>query len=117
MAEAERASLSSAAAAAERPVAAGAGASPAASAAAEAAAAAATSAAAKTAAAEEDEGREARRPFYFDYQATTPVDPRVLDAMMVYNIDCFGNPHSSSHAAGWEAKREVEKARFVWRHL
>ncbi|CDJ37242.1 cysteine desulfurase, putative [Eimeria tenella] len=111
VAEAERASLSSAAAAAERPVAAGAGASPAASAAAEAAAAAATSAAAKTAAAEEDEGREARRPFYFDYQATTPVDPRVLDAMMVYNIDCFGNPHSSSHAAGWEAKREVEKAR------
>ena len=56
--------------------------------------------------------RVAARPIYLDYQATTPLDPRVLDKMMTFNIDCFGNPHSSSHPAGWEAKREVEKARY-----
>lgn len=52
-----------------------------------------------------------RRPYYFDYQATTPLDPRVLDKMMPFNVDCFANAHSSSHASGWEAKREVELAR------
>ncbi|KAL8274304.1 hypothetical protein Esti_001758 [Eimeria stiedai] len=52
-----------------------------------------------------------RRPFYFDYQATSPLDPRVVDAMMYYHVDCFGNPHSNSHAAGWEARRAVEEAR------
>ncbi|OEH79198.1 putative cysteine desulfurase [Cyclospora cayetanensis] len=57
--------------------------------------------------------RVSARPFYFDYQATTPLDPRVLDAMMAFNVDCFGNPHSGSHAAGWEAKRAVEQAREV----
>ncbi|KAL8437976.1 hypothetical protein ACSSS7_000546 [Eimeria intestinalis] len=51
------------------------------------------------------------RPFYFDYQATSPLDPRVVDAMMYYHVDCFGNPHSNSHAAGWEARRAVEEAR------
>lgn len=51
------------------------------------------------------------RPYYFDYQATTPLDPRVLDKMMLFNVDCFANAHSSSHAGGWEAKREVELAR------
>lgn len=51
------------------------------------------------------------RPYYFDYQATTPLDPRVLDAMMSFNVDCFANPHSNSHAPGWEARHEVEKAR------
>ena len=57
--------------------------------------------------------RVSARPFYFDYQATTPVDPRVLDTMMTFNVDCFGNPHSGSHAAGWEAKRAVERSRSV----
>ncbi|KAL8439606.1 hypothetical protein Efla_003819 [Eimeria flavescens] len=53
----------------------------------------------------------APRPYYFDYQATSPIDPRVTDAMMFYQVDCFGNPHSNSHAAGWEARRAVEHAR------
>ncbi|KAL8447494.1 hypothetical protein Emag_004333 [Eimeria magna] len=55
--------------------------------------------------------RVSPRPFYFDYQATSPLDPRVVDAMMYYHVDCFGNPHSNSHAAGWEARRAVEEAR------
>lgn len=48
---------------------------------------------------------------YLDYQSTTPVDPRVLEAMLPYNSQEFGNPHSSDHAWGWRAKKEVESAR------
>lgn len=50
-------------------------------------------------------------PSYFDNQATTPVDPRVLDAMLPYFQSRFGNPHSRSHAYGWDAEDATEKAR------
>lgn len=51
------------------------------------------------------------RPVYLDYQATTPVDARVMDAMTPYFTQVFGNPHSTSHAYGWEARDAVEAAR------
>ncbi|KAF8057853.1 NFS1 [Scenedesmus sp. PABB004] len=50
-------------------------------------------------------------PMYLDMQATTPMDPRVLDAMMPYMVDQFGNPHSRTHMYGWESESAVEKAR------
>lgn len=51
------------------------------------------------------------RSIYFDYAATTPLDPRVLDAMLPYMTVQFGNPHSRSHMFGWEAEAGVQKAR------
>jgi len=50
-------------------------------------------------------------PIYMDYGATTPVDPRVVDAMVPWLREHFGNPASRSHAWGWEAEQAVETAR------
>ncbi|WP_321908962.1 IscS subfamily cysteine desulfurase [Paraburkholderia sp. J11-2] len=50
-------------------------------------------------------------PIYMDYSATTPVDPRVVDKMIPYLREQFGNPASRSHAYGWDAEHAVEEAR------
>jgi cysteine desulfurase len=51
------------------------------------------------------------KTLYFDYSATTPVDPRVAAKMIPYLTEHFGNPASRSHAYGWEAEEAVETAR------
>ena len=50
-------------------------------------------------------------PIYMDYGATTPVDPRVVDAMVPWLYEHFGNAASRSHAWGWEAEKAIENAR------
>lgn len=50
-------------------------------------------------------------PVYMDYSSTNPCDPRVVDAMVPWLYEHFGNPASRSHAWGWEAEAAVEKAR------
>ncbi len=50
-------------------------------------------------------------PIYLDYSATTPVDPRVVDALLPFLREDFGNPASRSHAYGWKAEEAVETAR------
>lgn len=52
-----------------------------------------------------------RQPVYLDYHATTPVDPRVLEAMLPYFTEVFGNPASASHQWGWKAQEAVEESR------
>ncbi|PCG95788.1 Cysteine desulfurase [Penicillium occitanis (nom. inval.)] len=54
---------------------------------------------------------EGNRPIYLDMQATTPTDPRVLDAMLPFLTGLYGNPHSRTHAYGWETEKAVEDAR------
>ena len=50
-------------------------------------------------------------PIYLDYSSTNPCDPKVVDAMIPWLREHFGNPASRSHAWGWEAEEAVEKAR------
>jgi cysteine desulfurase len=54
---------------------------------------------------------EGQRPIYLDMQATTPLDPRVLDAMLPFYSGLYGNPHSRTHAYGWETDKAIEQAR------
>ena len=53
------------------------------------------------------------RAIYMDGSATTPTDPRVLDAMMPFMVHQYGNPHSKSHSYGWETEEAVELGRKV----
>jgi len=53
------------------------------------------------------------KPIYLDCHSTTPVDQRVLDAMLPYFTEAFGNPSSTSHAYGWEAEAGVKQAREI----
>lgn len=52
-----------------------------------------------------------RPPVYLDYAATTPVDPRVVDCMVPWLYEKFGNPASTTHAYGWDAEEAVQQAR------
>ena len=54
---------------------------------------------------------EGSRPIYLDMQATTPLDPRVLDKMLPFYTGLYGNPHSRTHAYGWETDTATEEAR------
>src|SRR5688500_14441754 len=51
-------------------------------------------------------------PVYFDNQATTPVDKRIVKAMLPHFTEIYGNPHSNDHWFGWSSKRAVDDARL-----
>ena len=59
----------------------------------------------------EFQGERLRLPVYLDHHATTPLDPRVLESMLPYFTEGFGNPHSAQHAYGWAAEAAIEQAR------
>ena len=52
-----------------------------------------------------------QKQIYLDYQATTPCDPRVVEKMLPFFTEVFGNPHSRNHPHGWMAEEAVEKSR------
>ena len=64
-----------------------------------------------------DRERANALPIYLDNQASTPLDPRVLEAMMPYFTEHFGNPHSESHVYGKNAMAAIEEARTAIAHL
>lgn len=66
---------------------------------------------AATAEAQPTAGSNPLRPIYLDMQSTTPIDPRVADAMLPHLTTHYGNPHSRTHSYGWEAEQAIEKAR------
>jgi cysteine desulfurase len=49
----------------------------------------------------------AGKVIYMDYQATTPIDYRVMDTMMPYMLKSYGNPHSKTHQFGWDTSKGV----------
>lgn len=51
------------------------------------------------------------KPLYLDVQATSPLDPRVLDAMLPYWVNFYGNPHSRTHQYGWETEKAMGESR------
>ena len=53
----------------------------------------------------------AKKPIYLDYQSTTPVDHQVVEAMLPFFTEHYGNPHSATHVYGWESEGAMEKAR------